>query len=80
MVITCRRFNFAKWTTDDIVFRGSEIQRQTDGSIVLRMRSYALGLSIVSVPRARRATPKAPLDEKEIRQLRDIVGELSWLS
>ena len=44
------------------------------------MKSYALGLKTVTIPRERRKQLDSELTEHELSSLRKATGELSWLS
>ena len=46
-----QRFRFGKWERDAFVFRGREWKRGLNGEGLITMRSYAMGLTTLKLPK-----------------------------
>ncbi|CAE8678310.1 unnamed protein product [Polarella glacialis] len=77
---TAKRFNFAKSSEREFIFRGREVKQQEDSSIDVTMPNYALSMRAKPISRARRQTPAEPLTEEEQSLLLQRGSELAWIA
>lgn len=75
-----KRFEVGKIIIDGkFLFNGCEIEQDTEGSILMSMRSYMSQLTEISLTRERRKQPKEPASAVEITAFRSLAGTLLWL-
>ena len=61
-------------------FVGKEIHRRPDGSFLINQPIFAKKIQPVQLSRARRQEKYSYCNEKEVSQLRGLLGSLSWLA
>lgn len=74
-------FPFGSWKEakrETIVFCGCEISQRVDGSIELNQERYADSISEINLTKERKQCLDAPATEAERKQLRAVLGALSW--
>ena len=77
-----QRFRFGSWDFGEqghMLFCGTEVKQGLNwDQITLSLKQYIHRLKPATLEKTRKATPEAPLDEKEHRTLRAIIGALAW--
>ena len=75
-----QHYKLGKFTKGDGRFVGKEIHCRADGSFLVNQPLFAKKIQPIPVTRSRKQEKYAYCDEKEISQLRGLLGSLSWLS
>ena len=76
-----KSFPFGSWKEakrETITFCGCEISQRVDGSIELNQERYADSISEINLTKERKKCLDAPATEAERKQLRAVLGALSW--
>ena len=80
--LLARRFRFGSWDFGEkghMLFCGTEVRQGMNwDQITLSLKDYIHRLKPATLEKTRKATPDAPLEEKEHRTLRAIIGALAW--
>ena len=71
--------NMGKEETDEFTFLGRHVRQLPDGTIEIDQYDYCRQIEAIKVPRNRRQTPDAPINDAERRDLRALLGKLIWL-
>ena len=74
------KYKFGKWEYDSGRFCGKDIQQRKDGTIHLSQQYYAEQKCYDRIIIPKNADNETPCDAEQVRQLREKVGALSWLS
>ena len=75
-----RRYKLGKFSRGDGRFVGKEITCRPDGSFLVHQQLYAQKIQPIGITRERKKQRYAYCDEKEITQLRGLLGGLARLS
>ena len=70
---------FGSFTTNDFVWCGKRIRKESDGTVRVNMVAYHRNLKPVFVSKLRRKDPMSPLIPSEIRTFNGLCGSLPWL-
>jgi hypothetical protein len=74
------KYKFGKWEYDSGRFCGKDIQQRKDGTIHLSQQYYAEQKCHDRIVIPKGADNDTPCNTEQVRQLREKVGALSWLS
>ena len=75
-----QHYKLGKFSQGDGRFVGKEITCRQDGSFLVHQQLYAQKIRPIEINRERRKQRYAYCDEKEITQLRGLLGGLAWLA
>ena len=75
-----KHYKLGKFSRGDGRFVGKEITCRSDGSFLVHQQLYAQKIRPIEITRERKKQRYAYCDEKEITQLRGLLGGLAWLS
>lgn len=82
MIKLAKRFRFGNWDfgkSGQIDFCGAAIVQSLDyQAATVSLRDYVAKIKPITVEKVRETMSDVPCDEKEHRQLRAMVGALSW--
>ena len=72
-----KKFQFTKLKEDTFSFTGCMITKLNNGDIKIDQKEYASGVTINDIPEG---PSNRKLNAKEIKQYREYIGKLNWLS
>ena len=72
-------FTWGDWKRDFLTFCGRQVEYTRGKYILLHQETFASGMEVSSLPRARRQEQKSPLTPNEVSELRSVNGCLQWV-
>ena len=75
-----QRFKCGQWEENSFVQCGVKIEKQKDGSFHLSQPQYLAKVSEICLSAGRRKQTKEPATDRERKQVRGLLGALSWYS
>ena len=73
-------FQIKEWTRKEFLYCGRKVRQLPDYSIEVSMKDYCRKLTLLQIPKHRRANPDDPCSVDEVRQFRGVMGQLSRLA
>ena len=73
-----KRFPFGSQRTGNFTFTGIHIHQDHNGDISLDQQDYINDIPPIDIPRERRKTPEAKINNEELQKLRGLIGSLQY--
>ena len=72
------KFPFGSKRQGKFVFTGIQVEQETNGDIVLNQTDYVNDVPSIEVPKDRRQNPSSEATQKEVQDLRGLIGSLQY--
>lgn len=76
-----KSFPFGSWLSasdQNVTFCGCEVKQETNFDIVVSQERYSMGINEIPLSLERKSSTESPANTEETKQLRAVLGALSW--